>query len=66
VTPELLNGVYGASKSFVVAFSQSLKHELADKGVRVQVVLPGAIATQFWDVAGHPVENLPQQMVDVR
>ena len=63
VTPELLNGVYGASKAFVVAFSQSLKHELADKGVRVQVVLPGATATEFWNLAGNPVENLPQQIV---
>jgi len=63
VAPELLNGVYGASKAFVVAFSQSLKHELADKGVRVQVVLPGAIATDFWSLAGNPVENLPQQIV---
>jgi len=63
VSPELLNGVYGGSKAFVLAFSQSLKHELADKGVRVQAVLPGAIATEFWDIAGHPVKNLPQDWV---
>jgi len=63
LAPELLNGVYSASKSFVVTFSQSLKHELADKGVRVQAVLPGATATEFWDVAGHSVEKLPQGWV---
>jgi short-subunit dehydrogenase len=63
VAPDLLNGVYGASKAFVLAFSQSLEHELADKGVRVQVVLPGAIATEFWSLAGTAVENLPQQIV---
>lgn len=63
VAPELLNGVYGGSKAFVLAFSQSLKHELADKGVRVQAVLPGATATEFWGVAGVPVEHLPQQIV---
>jgi short-subunit dehydrogenase len=40
LAPELLNGVYGGSKAFVLAFSQSLQHELADKGVRVQAVLP--------------------------
>jgi uncharacterized protein len=39
--PEYLNGVYGASKAFVLAFSQSLKHELAEKGVRIQVVQAG-------------------------
>jgi uncharacterized protein len=63
VAPEVLNGVYGGSKAFVLAFSQSLHHELADKGVRVQAVLPGATRTEFWDVAGHPVDNLPQSIV---
>lgn len=63
VAPELLNGVYGGTKAFVLAFSQSLRHELAAKGVRVQVVLPGATATNFWDIAGTPVEHLPQGLV---
>jgi uncharacterized protein len=27
VAPELLNGVYGGSKAFVLAFSRSLHHE---------------------------------------
>jgi uncharacterized protein len=63
IGPEVLNGVYGGSKSFVVAFSQSLKHELADKGIRVQVVLPGATATDLWANAGLPVENLPKEIV---
>ena len=52
VAPELLNGVYGGTKAFVLAFSQSLHHELAGRGVRVQVVLPGAggdaILASFW------------------
>ncbi|HEY1999100.1 SDR family oxidoreductase [Paraburkholderia sp.] len=63
VAPELLNGVYGASKAFVLAFSQSLQHELAAQGVRVQAVLPGATRTEFWDIAGRPVENLPESIV---
>ncbi|MGO4222179.1 SDR family NAD(P)-dependent oxidoreductase [Lysobacter sp. TAF61] len=63
LAPELLNGVYGGSKAFVLAFSQSLQHELADKGVRVQAVLPGATATEFWGVAGRPVEDLPKEIV---
>ena len=63
VAPEVLNGVYGGSKAFVLAFSQSLQHELADKGVRVQAVLPGATATEFWSIAGTPVEHLPQSIV---
>lgn len=64
IGPEVLNGVYGASKAFVLALTQSLQHELADKGVRVQAVLPGATATEFWDipgVGGH--DNLPASIV---
>jgi len=63
VAPELLNGVYGGTKAFVLAFSQSLRKELADKGVRVQVVLPGATATDLWSIAGRPVEQLPKEIV---
>jgi uncharacterized protein len=63
IAPELLNGVYGGTKAFVLVLTQSLVHELADKGVRVQAVLPGATATEFWDVAGTPVHQLPAQMV---
>ena len=53
----------GASKAFVIALTQSLQHELADKGVRIQAVLPGATATPFWDVAGMPVSHLPDDFV---
>lgn len=63
VSPETLNGVYGGSKAFVLAFSQSLHHELGDKGVRVQAVLPGATATEFWGIAGLPVQHLPSEIV---
>ena len=63
IGPEILNGVYGATKAFVLAFSQSLHKELADKKVRIQAVLPGAIATKFWDAAGGAVENLPSDIV---
>src|ERR1700728_1783174 len=42
ISPETLNGVYGGSKAYVLAFSQSLQHELGPKGVRIQAVLPGA------------------------
>jgi hypothetical protein len=63
VTPELLNGVYAGSKAYVLALSQSLQHELADKGVRIQAVLPGATATEFWDIAGFPHQNMPSAWV---
>ncbi|ANJ55588.1 SDR family oxidoreductase [Pseudomonas silesiensis] len=63
IAPQILNGVYGGTKAFVLGLSQSMHHELADKGVRIQAVLPGATATDFWSEAGNPVENLPQEIV---
>lgn len=63
VAPEILNGVYGGTKAFVLALSQSLHKELADKNVRIQAVLPGATATEFWGTAGLPVEHLPGEIV---
>lgn len=63
IAPELLNGVYGGSKAYVTAFSQSLHHELAAQGLRVQAVLPGATATDFWSKGGLAVEHLPKEWV---
>ena len=70
IGPEILNGVYGGTKAFVLAFTQSLQHELGDKGVRVQAVLPGGTATEFWDIAGYgayadsPLAMPAEKMVD--
>ena len=63
ISPETLNGVYGATKAFVIAFSHSLQHELADKGIRIQTVLPGATATDLWEIAGLPWQRLPASIV---
>lgn len=63
VAPELLNGVYSGTKAFVQAFTTSLNHELADKGIRAQAVLPGATRTDFWALGGLPVEHLASEIV---
>jgi short-subunit dehydrogenase len=64
LAPELLNGVYSGTKAFVQNFSTSLKNELKDKGVTVQVVLPGATATPMWGKAGVNVHtDLPVEWV---
>ena len=63
IAPEILNGVYGGTKAFVLALSLSLHKELADKNVRIQAVLPGATATDFWETAGLPVAHLPGEIV---
>jgi len=51
------------ASSAALAFSLSLDHELAGKGVRVQAVLPGATATEFWDHSGTPLHKLPASIV---
>jgi short-subunit dehydrogenase len=63
LAPELLNGTYSGTKAYVVNLTQSLNRELAESGVRVQAVLPGAIETPFWDRAGLPVTHLPSEIV---
>ena len=47
----------------MLALSLSLNKELADKGVRIQAVLPGATATGIWDKAGKPLHTLPPAIV---
>ncbi|MBB3458179.1 hypothetical protein FHT86_006504 [Rhizobium sp. BK313] len=63
LAPGMFNGVYGASKAFVVSFTQSLDEELSGSGLRFQAVLPGAIATQFWETSGGSLDHLPSRAV---
>ncbi len=63
LSPETLNGTYSGTKAYVLNLTQSLHHEVGDKGVQLQAVLPGATSTAFWDRAGLPVEHLPSQIV---
>ena len=63
IAPDVLNGVYGGTKAFVLAFSLSLDKELAASGIRIQAVLPGATATNFWAVAGTPLEHVASNTV---
>ena len=43
--------VYGASKAYVLSFSQALGVEVKKEGVRVMAVCPGWITTEFFDRA---------------
>lgn len=63
IAPELLNGVYGGSKAYVLSFSLSLQHELAPKGIRIQAVLPGPISAEPSDVGGMTARHLPPGIV---
>lgn len=43
--------VYSASKAYVLSFSEALRYEYAEHGVRIMTVCPGATATRFSEVA---------------
>ena len=53
---------YGAAKSYVTAFSQSLRRELRRKGVRVLALCPGYTATEFHERANYAMGKLPKFM----
>lgn len=56
--------VYGATKAYVFLFTQSLRHEVEGTAVRVQLVLPGAVVSEGWDVAGGgELDPLPDSVV---
>jgi short-subunit dehydrogenase len=44
---------YGASKAYVLSFTEALAAEVAKDGVRVTAVCPGATRTEFHDVASN-------------
>jgi len=46
------SAVYGASKAFVLSFSEAVREELRGSGVHVTAVCPGPIRTEFTEVAG--------------
>ena len=46
--------VYYATKAYVISFSEALHHELKPSGVRVTVLCPGPVPTEFQARAGMP------------
>ena len=46
--PNKKSAVYAACKAFLKSFSESLYLEVKSKGIKVQVVCPGAIDTDFY------------------
>ena len=48
--------VYGATKAFVVSFTEALWAETRSTGVRVTALCPGATDTEFFDVAGEDAQ----------
>ncbi len=49
--------VYGATKAGVVGFSRVLADEVRSDGIRVGVLLPGAVDTPLWDAVPSPPDR---------
>ena len=43
--------------------SLAMAHQLGDKGVYVQAVLPGATRTEIWERSGKDIDSFPAEMV---
>ncbi|MGA1836829.1 SDR family NAD(P)-dependent oxidoreductase [Herbiconiux sp. 11R-BC] len=50
--PTPFMAVYGATKAFVLNFTEAIAFETRDSGVRVLALSPGATRTEFFDVVG--------------
>ena len=53
-----ISAVYSGTKAFVLQYSRGLQQELAETGVKVQLVLPASTATELWDLSGVPLAAL--------
>jgi short-subunit dehydrogenase len=51
--PVPLMAAYGASKAFVLSFSEAVWQEARPHGVKVLALAPGFTGTEFFDVAGN-------------
>jgi short-subunit dehydrogenase len=63
LAPEMFDATYSATKAFVLNLSQGLAKEVADKGIRIQAVLPGATRTEIWARSGKDVDAFPADWV---
>ena len=50
--PTPFMSVYGATKAFVLSFTEAIDEELRGSGVRALAFCPGPVATEFGEVAG--------------
>jgi short-subunit dehydrogenase len=63
LVPELFDGTYNATKSYLLNYTLTLHKEVADRGIQVQAVLPGATRTEIWERSGVDANTLPAEIL---
>ncbi|MFP3548272.1 SDR family NAD(P)-dependent oxidoreductase, partial [Rhizobium sp. SIMBA_035] len=61
--------VYGATKAFVLSFTEAVAHETRASGLSVLALCPGATSTEFFEVLGSESAavgrmQMPSQVVE--
>lgn len=62
--PAVGRATYIATLAHLVALSQALHQELSPQGVRVQVLCPGVVATEFHSRQGLDLSSVPRMSAD--
>jgi uncharacterized protein len=52
------SSIYSGTKGYVLNFTRGLQQEAGKSNVKVQLVFPGATATDIWDNGGFALKNL--------
>jgi len=58
------SGFYGSSKFAVAALAEAMRREICRHGVRVSLVMPGIVASEFQNVAGYDEENFGRTVAE--
>jgi short-subunit dehydrogenase len=61
--PDMFDGAYSGSKSYLINLTVSLAGKTKDAGVRFQAVLPGPTDTEMWARGQVPESVVPRSMI---
>jgi short-subunit dehydrogenase len=63
LAPEMFDGVYSGTKSYVLNLTLSLAQQFEGTSVHAQAVLPGATRTEIWERSGKDIGSFPADWV---
>ena len=57
------HATYCAAKAGLIRLTEALHGELAGTGVRISAVCPGPVPTEFFEISGYKLEDVPQYLM---